>query len=594
MQRDDLKFYPKDILRHNRGIVAALLITSVIAALLEGLGLNFVIPLLEPGDGQIPFPLDYVVSLFKEIPFAARIRYIAISLVTITFFKNVFIYLNQVFSYRLELITIKYFRMLSLAHLVRLRMDYLYREKAGDLHTKIAKHTYETGVIAYILGTAITKVCTTLLLVVMLFIMSWTMTLLALVIFIGVSLGLRMLSRIAKVRGQEVVDGDKEWSRVVMDAISGMKIIRLFNRQRNFAERFEHTVDSYSERLLNLFRIKALVLPLIEVLGVFSLAGILIAGSYFVLKDQSVGLGIILAFMVISFRILSPAVAVNQAITQISAYIPYFYEVCDFLSEKGKVVLQNGTRTLPAFTSGIEYNNVLFAYTPERGTILHNISLTIPRGARVAIIGPSGSGKSTIVELLLRFYDPTFGTIRVDGIDLRELDIHSWRKKIGVVSQDTFLFNDTICANIAYANPLVNDGKLKEAARRAYAHEFIEKLPQGYDTLVGNQGVLLSGGQKQRIAIARAILPDPEILVFDEATSSLDAESEQIVQKAIEEVAQDKTVITVSHDFSVVKDADIIFVLESGRVVESGNHEKLLEKRSLYSRLAEINAMGSK
>ena len=229
-----------------------------------------------------------------------------------------------------------------------------------------------------------------------------------------------------------------------------------------------------------------------------------------------------------------------------------------------------------------------FGYNAGETIVLKNVSFRIPRGEKVGVAGASGAGKSTLSELLLRFYDPQEGQILVDGLDLKEFDIVSWRKKIGIVSQDVFLFNDSIRANISFGKPNASPDEIEEAARKAHAHEFIQEMPEGYDTLVGDRGVRLSGGQKQRIAIARAIILDPEILILDEATSALDTEAERIVQRALDDVASGRTVFTIAHRLSTIAHYDKILVMDSGQIVEQGRHEELLQKGGIYKRLVEM------
>jgi len=256
------------------------------------------------------------------------------------------------------------------------------------------------------------------------------------------------------------------------------------------------------------------------------------------------------------------------------------------LIDSDNTIIQKDDRSADYLTGQIEFKNVNFKYTEDQDMVLRNLSFVVEKGAKVGVVGSSGAGKSTIGELLLRFYDPLEGSVCVDGINIKELDVHQWRRLIGVVSQDIFLFNDTVKANIAFANPEVTVEGIEQAARRAYAHDFIKELPQGYDTFVGDRGVLLSGGQKQRIAIARAILNEPEILLFDEATSALDTQSEEIVQKTLDDISRNKTVITIAHRLSTVSDSDKILVIDKGEIIQQGSHQELLgQKNGLYSQL---------
>ena len=352
--------------------------------------------------------------------------------------------------------------------------------------------------------------------------------------------------------------------------------------------RFDGEVDRYNNNMLNLVKVRSSMQPIFESIGTTCLALILVVGSLIFAGQNGVGFETILTFCVIFFRTLQPALALNQARVDIKSIMPGFNEVNGFLDNQGKSKLANGRRAFTQLTHGIEWRHVSFRYNEQQAMVLNDVSFFIPKGAKVGVIGSSGSGKSTLSELLLRFYDPQQGGIFIDGEDLREYDQNTWRRLIGVVSQDVFLFNDTIAANISFANPEATRERVIAAARRAHADEFIQHLPQGYDTRIGDRGVLLSGGQRQRIAIARAILNEPQILVFDEATSALDTESEKIVQQALDEVGQDKTVITIAHRLSTVKDSDLIVAIDKGCIMQQGKHDELLQQEGIYRKLMQM------
>jgi ABC-type multidrug transport system fused ATPase/permease subunit len=262
--------------------------------------------------------------------------------------------------------------------------------------------------------------------------------------------------------------------------------------------------------------------------------------------------------------------------------------VHDFLRRDNKPFMGNGSVIYKPLREGIHFNQLSFAYPSQPDLVLKDVDLYLPRGTTLALVGSSGAGKSTLADLLPRFYDPTKGCITLDGIDLREFDIKSLRSVMGIVSQDTYLFNTSVRNNIAYARPNATDEEVIAAAKRANAYEFIERLPLKFDTMIGDRGVLLSGGQRQRLAIARALVQDPDILILDEATSALDTVSERLVQAAIEELSRERTTLVIAHRLSTVQKADQIAVLEKGCVVEVGTHKELLSKGGYYSRLYEM------
>jgi subfamily B ATP-binding cassette protein MsbA len=287
-----------------------------------------------------------------------------------------------------------------------------------------------------------------------------------------------------------------------------------------------------------------------------------------------------------------PAVkAINSLRGSIASCLPALKEIERFFQESREATVVSGRELFRGFKDRIEFRNVHFRYRSDILSVLDGVSFVIKKGMRVGIVGASGSGKSTLVEVLLRFYDPQDGAIKVDNRELKDFDVVSWRKSIGFVPQDIFLFHDTVAANIAFPDPVASQEAIERAAARAYAHEFILSLPLGYNTRVGDRGVLLSAGQRQRVAIARAILNEPEILIFDEATSALDTESEQIIQQAIEEISKGKTVISIAHRLSTVASSDMIIVIDKGKIIESGTPKELLSRDGIYKKFFDLQSM---
>ena len=290
----------------------------------------------------------------------------------------------------------------------------------------------------------------------------------------------------------------------------------------------------------------------------------------------------LILFLLILQRMMGPMSSINQSRANIAKTIPYIDSINNFLNKDDKPSLVNGSQNIKTIKE-IKFDNLTFSYPGTDKKAISNISLEIKSGQRIAIVGPSGAGKSTITDLIFRFYDPSKGKLIVNGIDLVEYDIKTWREHISLVSQDTFLFNDSILSNIAFSNPNANIKEIESAAELSFSTEFIKNLDQGYDSIVGDMGTKLSGGQKQRLSIARAILANPSILIFDEATSALDSQSEKYVQKAIEKVSKGKTIITIAHRLSTILNYDKIYVISNGELIEEGSHDELLRNDGLYS-----------
>jgi subfamily B ATP-binding cassette protein MsbA len=295
-----------------------------------------------------------------------------------------------------------------------------------------------------------------------------------------------------------------------------------------------------------------------------------------------------LTFLFFLFRSYDPMRKLSRLHNSMEQALAAAHHVWEVLDERAEIPEKPKAQELPKLKQAIELRKVSFGYGTESRSVLRDVTLKIPAGSMVALVGESGGGKSTVTKLLLRFHDPDSGSIFWDGMDLRDAKISSLRRQLALVSQETVLFNDTVRHNISYGKPEADDDEIEQAARIAYAHDFIEQLPKGYDTIVGERGIFLSGGQRQRLAIARALLLDAPVLILDEATSALDAESEMLVQKALANLVRDRTTLVIAHRLSTVRRADTIVVMEDGRVIETGSHSELLARGGQYRRLYEL------
>jgi ATP-binding cassette, subfamily B, bacterial MsbA len=576
-------------------LFAVIIATGICIPVLDGLIFSFVFPALEGfqgiKDSGLGFPFKQVSGFFVNMDFPLRLKTMAILLVGITLLKGILFFINGILSYRLQIVTLKHFNMTFFKQLMRIGIGYLNSRKYSDLYTLGTYNITSLYCLIVLINNSLIQFFNIAVLLVMLILLSWKMTLVSL-LFTGIgSLILRKVAYKAEFTGRFVGEARKFVNNVLLNGIRGGKTIRLFNRENNEVEKFEKVVDDFNGGYLKLGKIKSLVRPAFEATGMFCLAVIIIASSFIFPRYDAAALGTLMVFIVVFQRISKSVMELNNTRVEFVAELPIYREFFNFLDTADKHLLPNGKERFTGLKNDIEFRKVRFSYGQEEPVVLNQASFIMPKGKKTGIVGTSGAGKSTLAELLLRFYDPLEGSILVDGRDLRDIDINSWRKNIGVVSQDVFLFNDTVRANIAYAKPDATQQEIEAAARKAYAHEFIQEFPKGYDTLLGERGVLLSGGQRQRIAIARAIIINPEILVFDEATSSLDSGSEKIVQRALDEVGEGKTVFTIAHRLSTVFDSDKIIVVEAGNIVEQGAHQELLRNNGLYRKLVSMQEL---
>jgi subfamily B ATP-binding cassette protein MsbA len=371
---------------------------------------------------------------------------------------------------------------------------------------------------------------------------------------------------------------------VLKEAFSGIKIVKAYGQEEKEAERFSALNKTFRTAKVKSSQASAMASPLLEVIGVCGVAFIIWYGGGLVITGEMKP-GEFFSFLTAMFMAYGPVrkmSAANVAVQRALAGAQRVFSVLDLESELSK---DGGKHSLPPIKNQLEFSNVSFSYEGAQDLSLDRINLTVRVGEVVALVGASGSGKTTLVSLVPRFYRPTEGQVTIDGMDIRLVDRSSLRRQIGIVSQETVLFDDLIRHNIAYGRPDATEEQIIEAARAAYAWEFIERLPQGLDTFVGENGLKLSGGQRQRLAIARASLRDPPILILDEATSALDSESEKLVQQALANLMKDRTTLVIAHRLSTVQHADRLVVMQRGRIEEIGTHAELLEKGGLYTRL---------
>ncbi len=416
---------------------------------------------------------------------------------------------------------------------------------------------------------------------------NWRMALIAIAVlpfgyYPMIRLG-RRLKRLAHA-GQERVS---ELSSILQETFSGIRVVKAFGTEAFEAERLRDTNLRYFRNTMKVTTVSELAPALMEVLGAIGGAAVIAYGGYAVISGQMTT-GAFFSFLTASFLMYAPIrilSAANNAILSASAAAERVFAILDVETEEGR---DRGRRELAGIRESLEFRDVGFTYDGAERVTLAGITLRVHAGEMVAVVGTSGSGKTTLVNLLPRFIEPTRGAIFIDGVDLREFRLASLRRRIGVVSQEVVLFDDSVRHNIAYGMTDIVEADVVRAAEAAYAHPFILQLPEGYDTVIGERGAMLSGGERQRVAIARALLKDPPILILDEATSALDAESEAIVQRALANLMEHRTTFVIAHRLSTVQRASRIVVLDRGTIVEEGTHASLLARQGVYANLYRI------
>ena len=470
-------------------------------------------------------------------------------------------------------------------HIVRLPIRFHDANTSGRLMARVISDVNEmSNAIPSVLKDIFQQGLTFVALIGVAFYQNWKMATVVLVVLpLSGYVLIRFGKRIRKLsqKGQESIGS---MASVLKEAFSGIKVVKAYGQEEKEGQRFFLMNKAFRTAKVKSSQASAMSSPMLEVIGVCGIAFIVWYGGGLVIAGEMKP-GEFFSFLTAMFMAYGPVrkmSGANASVQRALAGAQRVFSVLDLDSELSK---DEGKRTLPPIKHKLEFSNVSFTYEGAKDSSLDNVNLTVRVGEVVALVGASGSGKTTLVSLVPRFYRPTQGTVTIDDMDIRSVDRSSLRRQIGIVSQETVLFDDLIRNNIAYGRPDATEEQIIEAARAAYAWEFIERLPNGLDTFVGENGLKLSGGQRQRLAIARAILRDPPILILDEATSALDSESEQLVQQALANLMKARTTLVIAHRLSTVQHADRLVVMNRGRIEEIGTHAELLKKGGLYTRL---------
>ena len=514
---------------------------------------------------------------------------LGIFIIVLFLLKNLFKYLGSISNARLEEGIVRYIRNTLFTKLVSLDLSYYNTTQSGNI---ISTLTNDVNVVNSTTVSAFTgllrEIIQVILYLLLLLSISPYLCLIAFSSSIITVLILRISTNYLRKYANRMQVAMADYTNVVQETLNGIKIIKGYNFENKIKDKFHEKTQRYYRSSIKFQSIISLVPSLNEIFAILALVVVFLVGGNFVLQNKMRAEDLML-FLFALFSIMSPIATIVHNVSQFQRGIVSTQRVFSILEQN--VQIHSGSKKIDSFENLIEFKNVSFGYNSE--LVLKNINFTIPKGKKIALVGASGSGKSTVVDLIVRFYDPTEGSILLDGTDIREFDLKQYRKLFGIVSQDIILFNDTIRNNILIGNPDATEQDIINACKVSNSYFFIMKLPQGLDTVVGERGVTLSGGERQRIAIARAIIRNPQILIFDEATSSLDSESEKVVQEAINSTLKDKTAIIVAHRLSTIVDADEILVFDSGQIVEKGKHQELIKANGIYNKLYSLQTNGT-
>jgi subfamily B ATP-binding cassette protein MsbA len=585
-------YFPEYVIYTIFGIVFGLINFSMLIPLLDVLfNSNTGAPTTHPGNFE--FSLGYFRQLFSYYfdYFSSTkgkwysLLYVCMVIVLATLLANFFRYMATRVLVRLRMIMLERIRLRLYNQFSNQSLQFYNNQKKGELLTIITHDVQEIEhsvinafqvflrdpfvIIAYFIT---------------LFYWSPSLTIFTLLFFPVSGLVIGVISRSLKRKGYFNQDLLSQILQSVDQTISGIKIVQAFGARKFFQKQFAHLNKSFSKSSKSMFNQKELASPISELFGVLIIVTVVMYGGKLVLEGDMKS-SVFITYLALYSQILQPAKNISTAITALQKGIVSVDRVYGLIDTPITIRNAQNPLRLKDFENQVEFSNVTFSYNQE--PVLKNINFKVDKGKMIALVGHSGSGKSTIGDLIPRFYDVQEGKLTIDGKDVKEISLDDLREKIGIVTQEAIIFNDTVTANITMGQPL-NEEDLKRAADTANATEFIKNLEKGFDTPLGDRGSRLSGGQKQRLAIARAIYKNPPILILDEATSALDTESERLVQDALDKLMQNRTSIVIAHRLSTVRHADQIIVLKQGEIVETGTHEELMKANSFYRKLVDM------
>lgn len=568
--------------KHFRKVAIFALCFSFLAATFEGFSIGFLLSFLQNLTTPDAAPIQTGIAWFDTWVLAAhttainRLYRISLLILLSTWIRAGFNYASQVYTEMAQLLLANCLRKQIFEQLQGLPLSYFAQTRSGELVNTIT--TEIERMRQWFSGAAflMTRGMTALVYFISMFLLSWQLSIISFLLFTLVGVGLSTLNARAREASFSTSIANGNFTSIAIEFINGIRTVQAFATQDFERQRFYNASDKVVSTATKVVFAWALVRPLAEAIASTILIGMIIFAFTIFVVNGNLQVASLLTFFFVLFRVVPIVQDINGTRAHLSTLQGAADNISNLVRTDNKYYLQNGEMQFKQLKHSIDIISVDFGYDAH-STVLNNITLSIEKGKTTALVGGTGAGKSTLIDLIPRFFDPTQGHVLIDGVNLRNFDIKSLRKKIAVVSQDTFIFNTSVWNNIAYGTEKASEAEIRKVARLANALEFIEEMPQGFDTQLGDRGVRLSGGQRQRIAIARALLRNPEILILDEATSALDSMTERLIQESIEELSVGRTVIAIAHRLSTIAKAHKVVVLEQGRIVEQGNYQELLD-----------------
>lgn len=580
-----------NVVKKYRILFSINIVVVLIGACLEGIGVGFLVPVLESLDVSRESD-GFFTSFAKEIFAFLNIPYTFLSLIlvfsSLILLKYIVLMVQQRLARILSSTVTRDLRCQCTENLLEVSIKYFYGRKLGEIISTIFNSTQNAGgtleyLVMLVKGIVFSF---TYLIVASVLSLELTVTMVVFILIAYFFVWPRFLK--GKKYGQKEKSLMDRIHSELQDKFGGIKIVKQFGAENKMYQYVSNLAADYQKNAVKLMDNKIISYAFFEPF----LFLLLVCAIIISVELLSMPLATLLVTLLIFTQIIPQFKTINSNLLMVNELIPHYSKVQDLITKNNKPYLLDGNNNITSINNEVKYERVSFAYDESDNYVLENVNITFPVNNVIALVGSSGGGKSTLVELLVRNQDPSIGKILVDGKDLKELKMHDWKSMIGIVDQDCYLFHESVIENIRYGNPLASKDEIINAAKQAYAHDFIENMENGYDTIIGHRGIRMSGGQRQRITLARALVREPKLLVLDEATSALDSESERLIQKSLNQLKGKITIIVIAHRLSTIKQADKIIFMESGKVIESGGHDELMALEGKYKYHVQLQTDG--